>query len=102
MDKLPAIAQFVGLIVNCVTILVLLIKPIREKIFGIGVMRDGQRCVLRSEMLRIYYEAKDNEHTIRQYEYENFCLLYAAYKAMKGNSFIDKIYNEVAKMEVVT
>ena len=33
---------------------------------------------------------------------ESFVLMYAAYKALGGNSFIDKIKNEVSMMEVVT
>ena len=61
---------------------------------------NGQRCQLRSEMLQIYYHNRDTK-TIRQYEYENFVLLYEAYKALKGNSFIDKIYSEVKRWEVV-
>ena len=39
---------------------------------------------------------------LRQYEFENFCLLYAAYKAENGNSFIDKIKTEVRDFDVVT
>lgn len=58
--------------------------------------------MLRSEMLSIYYEGMDHDGRIRQHEYENFVLMYQAYKAMKGNSFIDKIYDEVKRMEVVT
>lgn len=59
------------------------------------------KCQLRSEMLRTYYRNKDNE-TIRQYEFENFALLYKAYKALKGNSFIDKIYKEIQEWEVIS
>lgn len=62
---------------------------------------DGTRCQLRSEMLRIYYRHRETE-IIRQYEYENFVLLYKAYKALKGNSFIDKIYKEIQSWEVVS
>lgn len=62
---------------------------------------DGQRCQLRSEMLQIYYHNRE-EKIIRQYEYENFVYLYEAYKALKGNSFIDKIYKEVQEWEIVT
>lgn len=62
---------------------------------------NGMKCLLRSEMLRTYYHNKDNER-IRQYELENFVFLYKAYKALKGNSFIDKIYNEVMSWEVIT
>ena len=62
---------------------------------------NGMKCLLRSEMLRTYYHNKESEK-IRQYEYENFIFLYKAYKALKGNSFIDKIYKEVQNWEVVT
>lgn len=61
----------------------------------------GIKCLLRSEMLNTYYHNKETEK-IRQYELENFIQLYKAYKALKGNSFIDKIYNEVMKWEVIT
>ena len=60
----------------------------------------GTRCQLRSDMLHIYYRHREKE-IIRQYEYENFVMLYEAYKALKGNSFIDKIYKEVQLWEIV-
>lgn len=62
---------------------------------------NGTLCQLRSEMLRIYYHNREKE-IIRQYEYENFVYLYEAYKALKGNSFIDKIYKEVQSWENVS
>lgn len=62
---------------------------------------NGSRCQLRSEMLRIYYHNRDGRQ-IRQYEYENFVYLYEAYKALHGNSFIDKIYREVQGWQVIT
>ena len=62
---------------------------------------NGTKCQLRSEMLRIYYHNHENGK-IRQYEYENFVMLYEAYKALKGNSFIDKIYREVQSWEITT
>ena len=62
---------------------------------------NGTKCQLRSEMLRIYYH-NHQDGKIRQYEYENFVFLYEAYKARKGNSFIDKIYTEVKTWEVTT
>ena len=64
-------------------------------------IKRGQLCQLRSEMLRIYYHNRE-ECRIRQYEFENFVLLYEAYKALRGNSFIDKIYREVQTWDVVT
>lgn len=62
---------------------------------------NGQKCQLRSEMLQIYYHNRE-KGIIRQYEYENFVYLYEAYKALKGNSFIDKIYEEVHSWEIVS
>lgn len=62
---------------------------------------NGQKCQLRSEMLKTYYHNRERE-TIRQYEFENFIFLYEAYKALKGNSFIDKIYKEVLTWEVIS
>ena len=62
---------------------------------------NGTKCQLRSEMLRIYYHNRE-KGIIRQYEYENFVMLYEAYKALKGNSFIDKIYDEIKDFEVIT
>ena len=59
----------------------------------------GQQCQLRSDMLHTYYKHQDDT-TLRQYEYENFMLMYKAYKALKGNSFIDKIHDEVTKWKV--
>ena len=70
-------------------------------IVSVRKISNGTKCQLRSEMLRIYYHNKDREK-IRQYELENFVMLYNAYKALKGNSFIDKINKEVMSWEVIT
>lgn len=74
------------------------IVPILVAVFKVC---NGQKCLLRSDMLDIYYHNREKK-VIRQYEYENFVMLYEAYKALKGNSFIDKIYSEVKEWEVVT
>ena len=63
-------------------------------------INDGHKCLLRSDMLRIYYRHRESE-TIRQYEYENFVLEYEAYRALGGNSFMEKIYKEVQSWEVL-
>lgn len=67
---------------------------------NIKKITDGQRSLLRSEMLQIYYRNRETG-IIHQYEYENFVFLYEAYKALKGNSFIDKIYSEVKTWEII-
>ncbi|MBR5453095.1 MAG: hypothetical protein IKV54_03365 [Clostridia bacterium] len=66
---------------------------------SMGKLKEGVKCQLRSEMLRIYYRHKD-VGVVRQYEYENFVLLYDAYKTLKGNSFIEKIYSEVKTWKI--
>ena len=81
--------------------LALLIKPLRKRFLGQRQMEDGQRCLLRSEMLHTYYKNREARQ-IRQYEYENFTACHKAYKALGGNSFIDHIYAEINEWEVVT
>lgn len=78
-----------------------LIGVITPVIIAIRKISNGTKCQLRSEMLRIYYHNRDNK-IIRQYEYENFVYLYEAYKALKGNSFIDRIYSEVKTWRIET
>ncbi len=70
-------------------------------IVSIRKIANGTKCQLRSEMLRIYYHNREHAK-IRQYEFENFVMLYEAYKALKGNSFIDKIYEDVSTWEIIT
>ena len=93
MDTLTLIIALVGEVVALVSTLV----PVINKISRIS---KGTQCQLRSDMLRIYYHHNETKE-IRQYEYENFVMLYDAYKALKGNSFIDKIYNEVKTWKIV-
>lgn len=70
-------------------------------IVSVKKVSNGTKCQLRSEMLRVYYRNRESEK-IRQYEYENFVMLYEAYKALHGNSFIDKIYEEVRSWDIVS
>ena len=77
-----------------------LLSVVVPVIVMITKITNGQKCQLRSEMLQIYYHNKDTK-TIRQYEKENFLMLYEAYKALKGNSFIHTIYKEVVTWETV-
>ena len=91
------ITALIALLVELVALLGAIVP-----IFGrMRKLSDGTKCQLRSEMLRIYYHNREARE-IRQYEYENFVFLYEAYKALKGNSFIDKIYSEVKEWEIIT
>ena len=88
-------------IVTLITEIGVLIGVIVPVVISIRKIANGTKCQLRSEMLRIYYRHHQSGE-IRQYEYENFVFLYEAYKALHGNSFIDKIYSEVKDWEVIS
>lgn len=88
-------------VMSILALAAMLIKPIREKVLGTKKIAAGQKCLLRSDMLKTYYKHKDTD-TIRQFELENFILEYNAYKALDGNSFIDRVYDEVTKWDVTT
>lgn len=88
-------------LVTLITEISVLLGVIVPIIASMRKISNGTKCQLRSEMLRIYYHHHETEK-IRQYEYENFVMLYEAYKALKGNSFIDKIYSEVKTWEIVS
>lgn len=90
-----------SLIVTFIGEIAILIGVITPVVMSIIKISNGMKCQLRSEMLRTYYHNRVNK-TIRQYEYENFVFLYEAYKSLKGNSFIDKIHEEVSSWEVVS
>lgn len=92
--NLSVLVTFIGEIGILVGVLIPIISTIKK-------ISNGTKCQLRSEMLRIYYHNRESK-VIRQYEYENFVFLYEAYKALKGNSFIDKIYKEVKSWEIVS
>lgn len=88
-------------VITFVTEVCVLIGAITPMFLFVSKIATGTKCQLRSEMLRTYYHNKDREK-IRQFEYENFIMLYEAYKALKGNSFIDKIYKEVQTWEIIS
>lgn len=91
LTAIVALLGEVGVLIGALTPVVVTVRKISN----------GTKCQLRSEMLRIYYHNRESGK-IRQYEYENFVYLYDAYKVLKGNSFIDKIYKEVQCWEIIT
>ena len=88
-------------IVTLVTEIGVLVGVIVPVFASMKKIADGTKCQLRSEMLRIYYH-NIKSGTIRQYEYENFMMLYESYKCLHGNSFIDKIYEEIHDLDIVS
>lgn len=94
MEELVEIIKNVTVILGAVTAICALISVALTLI-------NGLKCLMRSQMLQTYYHNKDKKQ-IRQYEMQNFLALYKAYKAMKGNSFIEEIYQDVTSWEIIT
>lgn len=71
------------------------------KIFAsMATIREGVKSLLRKQMLETYYKCLPTRE-IRQYRYETFMLSYQAYKALGGNSFIDRIKEEIDEFSIV-
>lgn len=101
MDAILIFFEIVVGILALANLVIILVKPIRERVFNTERSKEGERCLLRAEMLRVYYHNLD-KRTIRQYELENFIKCYEAYKALGGNSFIDEVNIEVRKWKIVS
>lgn len=100
VDALRTFSDYAGDILQIVTFAAFLVKPAREWLLGIDAIREGQRCLLRAEIVRIYYKNKEKKQ-LHEYEYRHLEHCYDAYKALKGNSFIDHIYAEMQEWEII-
>lgn len=102
MEVLELIAKIAGYITAIAGAVAVLRKVVLEQAKmrqEQAKIREGQKCQLRSDMMRTYYKNRD-ARKLRQYEAENFVMMYQAYKAMGGNSFIDEIYAHVTEWDV--
>ena len=97
LQELAGLAKDICSIAACAA---LLVKPVREWLFGFEAIREGQRCLLRSEIVRLYYRHHDDQK-LREYEFKNMKQCYDAYKALGGNSFIDRIEEEMREWDIV-
>ena len=100
MDIIKEIANVASAISTILLLLIMLVKPLRNICFGRKDLQEGLKCILRADMLRVYYKHLD-EQKIHQHEYENFMYEYKAYKTLKGNSFVEHIKNEVETWSVI-
>lgn len=98
---LTAIATFIAEIGVLLGVIKWVAKTYKENAEKVELVAEGVKCQLRSDMLQIYYRHCDTK-TIRQYEYENFIMLYGAYRALGGNSFIEKIKNDIEGWKITT
>lgn len=101
MERLSQLAALCSEVTVILAAVALLVKPLRNKMLGLDKLTDALRCQLRHDMLHTYYRHREDK-TIRQYEMEDFLFLYRGYKALGGNSFIDRIKDEVDDWEVIS
>lgn len=59
----------------------------------------GIKCLLRSQILQTFNENK-RDRRLTYYERINLDYLYEAYKARRGNSFVDDIYEVMRHWDV--
>lgn len=87
-------------IVCLLTLASLLIKPVREWMLGAKEQKDGIKCLLRAEIVKMYYKHQDKEE-LHEYEWAMLDACYQAYRRLKGNSFIVKLYEEMKTWTIV-
>lgn len=111
METLVSIAAVAQGGLALITILLFAIKPFRQWFLGVrerkkefenreATEHESVKCLLRSEIVRIYY-ANRSRCALHSFEYENVALLYASYKDMGGNSFVDRIWEEMQEWEII-
>ena len=101
MGDVASIAALCSEVTIIIGAAALLIKPVRHKLLGLDKLTDALKCELRHDMLHTYYRHREDKF-IRQYELEDFLYLYRGYKALGGNSFIDRIKSEIDEWAVLS
>ena len=107
-DTLFKVAQGVTALI---TLLILCVKPFRSWFLNLQDRKkqeenkdenrdEALRCSLRNIITQFYYSHLHSDG-IHQYEYENIAKVYRAYKKMDGNSFVDKIWEEIQDWNII-
>ena len=111
MDIVMTIVTVIQGVATLITLLILLSDKFRSFIFGKRKEKENSeqeksyhteatRSLLRNEITHIYYKNLFNCE-IRSYEYENVSYLYNSYKNLGGNSYIDKIWEEMQNWKII-
>lgn len=110
MNTFQTICAVVQGLTAIFTFAILLIKPFRKWLLGVKdrteqnaaderMEREAVLCLIRSEIVRIFYLRKDDRN-ISQYEYENVLMLFDAYKKLGGNSFVKQIIEDMGTWNI--
>lgn len=91
MEHFKAIVTLIGYLTTVGGVLIFLNKQWKK----IKDIADAQKCLLRSDILTIYYKHCDEEEpTLREFERKSLDSLYGAYETLHGNSFVSDVYND--------
>ena len=72
------------------------VEDMKEVKETVEKLKDSERCVLRTNILRIYNKyLPDGE--IPAYEFETLSKDYHSYKSLEGNTFVDDIWEIMSK-----
>ena len=67
------------------------------------VIVDANKCQLRTNITAIYYKHCDEETpTLREYERKNLDEMYNGYHTLRGNTFVNDLYEKMRHWNVVT
>lgn len=112
METLQIINLVVAILNAGVVFLISISKPFRSWVAGskrrkqkeeeiLSNQKETDKCLLRDRITSIYFK-NVREGQIKAYEFENVGLLYHQYKKLGGNSFVDKIWDEINEWEVIS
>lgn len=111
MEIITNIALVIGVLTSVFNLTMMIVKPFRNWILGVKqdkIEKEKQeqrrietdKCLLRNNILEIYYNNLEKKELIL-YEYENIAYMYNQYKALEGNSFVDKIWEEIQSWKII-
>lgn len=97
------IVKMIGYLTTLGGVVIWISKKFKEFTEDFREIKQSHICQLRSDITGIYYKHVDEEEpTLREYERKNLDDLYAGYHTMKGNHFIDDIYDKMRDWKVVS
>lgn len=99
LQVLQIISLVIGIPSAAIVLLTSICKPFRAWLLERYRGQETDRCLLRDRIVGIYYKHY-HERKMRLYEYENLERLYKQYKKLGGNSFVDKVWEEVQEWTV--
>lgn len=111
MEKLQIINLILTTITGSFTVATLICRPFRNWLLNAAKekkareeeedrLAETERCLLRDRITSIYFKHCDDS-CMRQYEFENLTRLYTQYKKLNGNSFIDKLWDEMQEWHII-